>query len=64
MKTRVTSKMTSDMVSLCTNSPTGLPLACQTKVVSAFTTDVIVAKVVVECFGIGKGLGAFDPLAG
>lgn len=49
------------VVTLCAGGTTVLPLAGETEIVGALATDVVVAEMVVESLGVGKGLTAVDP---
>ena len=60
-KEKATSEVTGDMISFRTSRAAILPFASETKVVSALSTDVVVAEMIVEEFGVGEGLGTVDP---
>jgi hypothetical protein len=55
--------MASDMITLGTSSGTVFPLACEAEVISALSTNVIVAEMIVKSLGVREGLCAFEPLA-
>jgi hypothetical protein len=59
----VTSEMTGDVISFCASRTTIFPSASEAKVVGTLATDVVVAEVVIEDFGIWVGLSAVDPKA-
>lgn len=58
---KVTSEVAGNVISLRASCTTILPLASETKVIGAFSADMVVAEVVVESFGVGVGLAAVDP---
>jgi len=58
---KVTSEVTGDVIPLRASCTTIFPLASETKVVSTFSADMVVAEVVIESFGVGVGLAAVDP---
>lgn len=51
------------MISLCTSSPTILPLASQTEIVGALATNVIVAQMTIERLWIRETFCAVYPFA-
>lgn len=51
------------MITLCAACSAILPLASETEVSCALSSNVVVAKVVIEGFWIWKSLVAVDPLA-
>ena len=55
--------MTCDMVALCTGGSTVLPFTSETEVISALSTDVVVAEMAVKDLGIGESGRAIEPLA-
>ena len=59
----VTSEMAGDVISFRASCTTIFPFASEAKVVSTLPTDVVVAEVVVEDFGVCVGLPAVYPKA-
>jgi len=53
--------MAGDMISLCASSTTVLPFASKTEIVCALPANMVIAKMVVEGFRVGKGLDAVEP---
>lgn len=51
------------MITLSTGSAAVLPLASEAEIICAFTTDVVVAEVVVEGFWVSEILTAVVPEA-
>ncbi len=56
-----TSEMAGNMVPFSARCPAVFPLACETEVIGALSTNVLVAKVVVELLWVTKRLGTFLP---
>lgn len=56
-----TSEMTGDVISFGAGSSTILPLASKAEVICALPSDVIVAKMVVQCLRVGERLDAINP---
>ena len=56
--------MTGDVISLGASCAAILPFTSETKIIGAFATDVVVAEVVIEDFGLEVRLAAVDPKTG
>lgn len=52
---RFTSKMTGNVVALCTSSIAVDPFASQTEVIGRLSTNVVVAEMVIESLGVSVG---------
>lgn len=55
--------MTCDVVTFCAGGVTVPPLAGQTEIASTLSSDVVIAKMIVERLWVGQDSVAIDPLA-
>jgi len=54
--------MTGDMIALRTGGDTVFPFAGEAEIIGALSTNVIVAEMIVEGFGVGERFRTVQPL--